>query len=305
MVHANALLTPRGRLALARCIVEDGWSLRRAAERFQTSHNTARRWAARYRAAGPVPAGDRGDGRPLEPAAPQPAADPGEGRAADLSPAPDPRLGTGPDRHRLGHASLDGEPGAAPGRDGAAGAPGPGHPPPAARPGASATSTRTRGRWCTWTSRSSGRSPTGGGHRAHGRALGRRNSRLSHHDPQGQPPGDRLRLRPQRAGRPLPAGLQRGPARRAGRHRRRVLDPGDRLVRRPRRHHRAGADRQRLLLPVPALGRGLRRPRHPRTSGPGPTGPRPTARSNGSTAPCSPSGPTSGSTPPKPPEPGP
>ncbi|HET8970443.1 MAG TPA: leucine zipper domain-containing protein, partial [Candidatus Nanopelagicales bacterium] len=50
MVHANALLTPRGRLALARCIVEDGWSLRRAAERFQTSAQTAGRWAARYRA---------------------------------------------------------------------------------------------------------------------------------------------------------------------------------------------------------------------------------------------------------------
>ena len=49
MVHANALLTPRGRLALARCIVEDGWSLRRAAERFQTSPQTAGRWAARYR----------------------------------------------------------------------------------------------------------------------------------------------------------------------------------------------------------------------------------------------------------------
>jgi transposase InsO family protein len=49
VVHANALLTPRGRLALARAIVEDGWSLRRAAERFQTSHNTACRWAARYR----------------------------------------------------------------------------------------------------------------------------------------------------------------------------------------------------------------------------------------------------------------
>jgi transposase len=50
VVHANALLTPRGRLALARCIVDDGWSLRRAAERFQTSAQTAGRWAARYRA---------------------------------------------------------------------------------------------------------------------------------------------------------------------------------------------------------------------------------------------------------------
>ena len=49
MVHANALLTPRGRLELARCVVEDGWPLRRAAERFQVSVPTAQRWAQRYR----------------------------------------------------------------------------------------------------------------------------------------------------------------------------------------------------------------------------------------------------------------
>jgi hypothetical protein len=49
LLHANATLTPRGRLALARCVVEDGWSLRRAAERFQTSPQTAGRWAARLR----------------------------------------------------------------------------------------------------------------------------------------------------------------------------------------------------------------------------------------------------------------
>ena len=52
MSHANALLTPKGRLRLAQCVVEDGWSLRRAAERFQVSGTTAARWAARYRAAG-------------------------------------------------------------------------------------------------------------------------------------------------------------------------------------------------------------------------------------------------------------
>ncbi len=49
--HANATLTPRGRLALARCVVDDGWSLRRAAERFQVSPQTAGRWARRYRLA--------------------------------------------------------------------------------------------------------------------------------------------------------------------------------------------------------------------------------------------------------------
>ncbi len=49
MVQANALLTPRGRLELARCVVDDGWALRRAAERFQVSVPTAQRWAKRYR----------------------------------------------------------------------------------------------------------------------------------------------------------------------------------------------------------------------------------------------------------------
>jgi transposase InsO family protein len=49
MSHANALLTPKGRLRLARCVVDDGWTLRRAAERFQVSVTTAARWAARYR----------------------------------------------------------------------------------------------------------------------------------------------------------------------------------------------------------------------------------------------------------------
>jgi len=52
MSHPNAFLGPRGRLALARCVVDDGWSLRRAAERFQVSVATAARWARRYRELG-------------------------------------------------------------------------------------------------------------------------------------------------------------------------------------------------------------------------------------------------------------
>jgi len=51
VVHRNALLTPRGRLELAECIVLDGWSLRRAAERFQVAVPTAQRWAGRLREA--------------------------------------------------------------------------------------------------------------------------------------------------------------------------------------------------------------------------------------------------------------
>jgi transposase InsO family protein len=57
--HANATLTPRGRLLLARCVVEQGWTLRRAAERFQTSATTAARWAGRYRELGVAGMTDR------------------------------------------------------------------------------------------------------------------------------------------------------------------------------------------------------------------------------------------------------
>ncbi|MGJ1617273.1 IS481 family transposase [Clavibacter sepedonicus] len=54
MTHANAPFTPAGRLRLARLIVEDGWPVRRAAERFQCSPATASRWARRYRAGLPM-----------------------------------------------------------------------------------------------------------------------------------------------------------------------------------------------------------------------------------------------------------
>jgi transposase IS481 family protein len=47
--HRNAPLSETGRLRLARCVVDDGWPLRRAAERFQVSVTTAARWACRYR----------------------------------------------------------------------------------------------------------------------------------------------------------------------------------------------------------------------------------------------------------------
>ena len=52
MLHANAALTPRQRLNMARLIVEEKWPAVRAAERFGVSATTARRWAARYRVEG-------------------------------------------------------------------------------------------------------------------------------------------------------------------------------------------------------------------------------------------------------------
>ena len=57
--HRNAPLTETGRLRLARCVVEEGWPLRRAAERFQVSPTTAQRWADRYRRQGEAGLTDR------------------------------------------------------------------------------------------------------------------------------------------------------------------------------------------------------------------------------------------------------
>ncbi|GGU42434.1 IS481 family transposase [Streptomyces daghestanicus] len=59
MSHRNAPLTPTGRLRPARCVVDDGRPLRRAAERFQVSHTTAARWASRCRQAGEAGMRDR------------------------------------------------------------------------------------------------------------------------------------------------------------------------------------------------------------------------------------------------------
>ena len=59
MPHRNAPLSELGRLRLARAIVEQGWPVARAAERFQVSRPTAHRWATRYRDQGPAGMADR------------------------------------------------------------------------------------------------------------------------------------------------------------------------------------------------------------------------------------------------------
>jgi transposase InsO family protein len=59
VVHANAPLSELGRLRLARSIVEDGWPIARAAERFQVARTTAARWAERYRELGAAGMSDR------------------------------------------------------------------------------------------------------------------------------------------------------------------------------------------------------------------------------------------------------
>jgi transposase-like protein len=59
MSHANAALTPRARLKLARLVVDQGWPITRAAERYDVAWPTAKRWADRYREHGPAGMADR------------------------------------------------------------------------------------------------------------------------------------------------------------------------------------------------------------------------------------------------------
>ena len=57
--HANAALTSRARLRLGRLVVDHGWSPARAAERYDVSWRTAKKWADRYRDEGPAGMVDR------------------------------------------------------------------------------------------------------------------------------------------------------------------------------------------------------------------------------------------------------
>ncbi len=59
MSHANAALTPRARLRLARLVIDEGWSRGEAAKMFMVSPRTAGKWAARYLTEGPAGMVDR------------------------------------------------------------------------------------------------------------------------------------------------------------------------------------------------------------------------------------------------------
>jgi len=59
MVHASACLIPKGRTRLPSATVDDGRTYRRAAERFQCSPATAKKWADCYRDCGVAVMTDR------------------------------------------------------------------------------------------------------------------------------------------------------------------------------------------------------------------------------------------------------
>ena len=68
MLHANAALTPRQRLRLARLVVEEKWPKSRAAEYFGVAWTTADRWARRYEAFGKDGMADRSSRPHVSPA---------------------------------------------------------------------------------------------------------------------------------------------------------------------------------------------------------------------------------------------
>ena len=161
-----------------------------------------------------------------------------------------------------------------------------------------ATCTTRPATWSTSTSRSSAGSPTAaaGGSTAAARPTqaGTRQSTCR------RTAATRLRLHPPRRRRPLPAGLLRDPRRRAQGDRRRrsgaaptPSSPPTAITVQRVLTDNGSCYRSKLLAKTLAAARSS-------TSGPGPTGPRPTARSNGSTAPCSRNGPTPASTAQKP-----
>jgi len=57
--HANAALTRLARLKMAKLIVDENWEVARAAERYDVSWKTAKKWADRYEAEGPAGMLDR------------------------------------------------------------------------------------------------------------------------------------------------------------------------------------------------------------------------------------------------------
>jgi transposase InsO family protein len=59
MSHANAALTPKARLKLARLVVDQGWPIAQAARRYDVAWPTAKRWADRYAAMGEAGMHDR------------------------------------------------------------------------------------------------------------------------------------------------------------------------------------------------------------------------------------------------------
>lgn len=255
MSHANAVLTPRTRLRLARLVVHEKWAYATAAKMFMVSPRTAKKWADRYRAEGPTGMADRSSRPHTSP--------------AKTSPALVRRIVTLRWRHRLGPVQIAGRLGVPASTvhavlvrcrinrlgsiDRVTGEPLRRY--EHAHPGSLLHVDVTK----------FGNIPDGGGWRYVGMQQGKRNRAAT----------DDQRRKGQVRG-PLVGtayvhtviddhsrvAYASDPHRREGRHGDRGAAPGHRMVRRPGRHRSASTLRQRVLLPLLRLGPGLHRAGH-------------------------------------------
>ena len=281
-LHANAALSLTQRRRMVLRVLEQGWTIKDAAAAAETSRETCGKWVSRYRAS----SRERPVGSQLGAALVANRTD--EQRIAGDRGAAAAALYRAGDRGAARDGALDGVGDPDPDRDG---------PPGPVRAGA-------------------GRALRA---RAAGRADPHRHQEARAH------PGRRRQTRPRRA---APA-LQPAPHRRARACAARrsagttctspsTTPPGwptpkscadekastaiaflgraRGLLRPPRHHRRAGDDRQRLAPTAPRSTRSPAARWASATSAPAPTGPRPTARPNASSARCSPAGPTARST---------
>jgi transposase len=254
--HANAALTPRARLRLGSLVVDQGWPIARAAERFDVSWKTAEKWATRYREEGPGGMTDR-SGRPHR----QPRRTP---------PKIVRRIVRARLRHRMGPVQIGDLLGV-----------------PAST--VHAVLTRCRLHRLTYLDRATGepirryeharpgdllhvdvkklgKVPDGGGWRYVGRAAGTRHRSATAartgapKSKHSQPLIGTCYLHTVIDDHSRVAYVEAHDD--ETKHRRAGAAQRGRLVRPARRHHPACAQRQRRRVPVPSLGRNLRRARH-------------------------------------------
>ena len=289
MSHANAALTPRPGFEVAQLVVDHGYPITEVAARFQCPGPRS--------SAGPTATPLASRCRTARAGRTEPAKTPAGGDEADrvcVAAAQTP--GPGPAGRPCRGRALHGAPGPGPVPAEPAGPRGPGHrrtdAPLRARPPRVADA-----RGCEEARQHPRR------RRVAVRRPPARETQQGRHPGQAQErapqPEDGQRLRAHRHRRPLPGRLRRGPRRRDRRHRRRASCAARWPGSPPAASPSNGSCPTTAPPTARPVARHLRPARHHRARRPGPTGRRPTARSNASTAPWPTAGPTPAATPPR------
>ena len=101
--HPNASLTPRGRRKMVRLVIDHGWTIEAAADRFQVDAKTVTKWRDRF-----LTEGDDGSARSVEPTEVVTERDTAGVSASDRRATPTAPLGRCPHRPRGRPRRLNG-----------------------------------------------------------------------------------------------------------------------------------------------------------------------------------------------------